>query len=643
MHRLYNNKKNKMKQTQITQILKKINTVSIAVYGDFCLDAYWQMDPEGSEVSVETGLQAESVAKHTYSPGGAGNIVSNLAALKPASIKLIGVVGNDIHGRELTSQLQALGADTSALSIQNENFDTYTYTKKIYGEREDPRIDFGLKNKRSKETDALILKNIESALKSHDALIFNQQVTGSITNQDFIDKANVLFEKYNEKIVVLDSRHFNSKFKNVYRKANEIEVSVLNGLDVKPQDYVSIPEVKKLGSKVFEQYKKPIFVTCGARGIISFDASGINEIPGIQLLKKLDTVGAGDTTISALTLALAADIPPADSASFANMAAAVTVQKLFTTGTASGEEIIALNIDADYNFQPELAQDIRQANYISNSEIEICYDDIESRMGSIKHAVFDHDGTISTLREGWEQIMEPVMIESILGDQYKTADKNTFDTVRYQVKHVIDMSTGIQTILQMEALVHMVNEFNYVPKDNILDKFGYKEIYNDALMKVVDERLEKLKTGQLTIDDFTVKGSVDFLKTLKDKGIKLYLASGTDKDDVINEATMMGYADLFDGGIHGSMNDIKKYSKRMVIDKIINGNNLKGNELIVFGDGPVEIKECVRFNGIAVGLASDEVRRYGLNTEKRSRLIKSGAHIIIPDFSQAAELTELLF
>ncbi len=632
-----------MKPNKITEILKKINTVKIAVYGDFCLDAYWQMDPDGSEVSVETGLQAEAVAKHTYSPGGAGNIVSNLAALKPAAIKLIGVVGNDIYGRELTSQLQALGADTSALTIQDEEFDTYTYTKKIYGEKEDPRIDFGLKNKRSEETDTTILKNIQIALEKNDALIFNQQVTGSITNSDFIEKANKLFEKYDDKIVVLDSRHFNAKFKNVYRKANEIEVSVLNGLDVNPQDYVSISEVKKLGTKVFNQYKKPIFVTCGARGIISFDKNGINETPGIQLLKKLDTVGAGDTTISALTLALAAGIEPSDSAAFANLAAAVTVQKLFTTGAATGEEIISLNKDADYNYSPELAQDLRNATYYSNSELEICNQDISSRFGNIKHAVFDHDGTISTLRQGWEGIMEPVMIEAIMGDQYKTANKKTYETVKVQVQQMIDMSTGIQTILQMEALVQMVDEFNMVPKDKILDKFGYKEIYNDALMKVVDERLEKLKTGQLTIDDFTVKGSINFIHALKNKGIKLYLASGTDKQDVMNEAKMMGYADLFDGGIHGSENDIKKYSKRMVIDKIINDNNLKGNELIVFGDGPVEIKECVRFDGISVGLASDEVRRYGLNEEKRTRLIKSGAHIIIPDFSQLDKLTKLMF
>jgi len=89
--------------------------------------------------------------------------------------------------------------------------------------------------------------------------------------------------------------------------------------------------------------------------------------------------------------------------------------------------------------------------------------------------------------------------------------------------------------------------------------------------------------------------------------------------------------------------DISKYSKKMVIDDIIKNNNLKGNELLVIGDGPVEIKECRKANGIAVGIASDEVRRYGLNQDKRTRLIKSGAQIIIPDFSQVDKLMDLLF
>ncbi|MBA7575813.1 Bifunctional protein HldE [subsurface metagenome] len=362
-----------MKKERIKEILKKINSVKIAVYGDFCLDVYWLMDPDGSEVSVETGLKAEAVAEHIYSPGGAGNIVANIAALKPAAIKVIGVVGNDIHGRELSSQLQALSADTSSLTIQDENFDTYTYTKKYYGEKEDPRIDFGLKNKRSKDTDAEILRNIQTALENYDALIFNQQVTGSITNQDFIDETNKLFEKFIDKIVVLDSRHYNASFQNVYRKTNEIEIAVLNGLDVKPQDYISISDVKKHVTRVYEQYKKPIFVTCGSRGIVTLDSTGISEIQGVQLLKKLDTVGAGDTTISALTLCLAAGVQPPEAAAFANFAAAVTVQKLYTTGVATGDEILELSKDADFNYQPELAGDLRQAKYLPNTDIELCY------------------------------------------------------------------------------------------------------------------------------------------------------------------------------------------------------------------------------------------------------------------------------
>ncbi len=632
-----------MTQSRIHEILKKISAAKIAVYGDFCLDAYWQMDPDGSEVSVETGLQAEAVARHNYSPGGAGNIVANLAALKPDTIKVIGVVGNDIYGRELSAQLKQLGADVSSLTIQNEDFDTYTYTKKYYGEKEDPRIDFGLKNRRSEETDAELLRNIQKALESYDALIFNQQVTGSITNLDFINRANELFEKYADKIVVLDSRHFNTKFRNVYRKTNEIETAVLNGHDANPQDYISFSDIRRHGTQVYERDQKPIFVTCGARGIISIDASGITEIPGVLLLKKLDTVGAGDTTISALTLCLAAGISPSKAAAFANLAAAVSVQKLFTTGTASGEEIIELSLDADYNHQPELAEDLHQANYLPDSEIELCQKDVLLKLGTIKHAVFDHDGTISTLREGWEQVMEPMMVRAILGENFETVDQSLYQDIKMRVQEFIDMSTGIQTIVQMEGLVQMVDEFNLVPKGKILDKFGYKKIYNDELMKVVSIRLKKLETGELSIEDCTIKGSVDMLRALKERGVRLYLASGTDIDDVIHEAELLGYSDLFKGRIHGSVGDINKYSKKKVIHNIIHKHQLTGNELAVFGDGPVEIKECIKSNGIAIGIASDEVRRSGLNHEKRTRLIRSGAQILVPDFSQTDRLLGLLF
>ena len=632
-----------MNTLHINAILEKIKSANVAVYGDYCLDSYWIMDTRNSEVSIETGLQAQAVERHYYTPGGAGNVVANLAALGPASIKVIGVVGNDIFGRELAVQLQTLGADTSSLFVQKEDFQTYSYLKRYVEGVEEPRIDFGVYNQRSLETDELILSSIQSALESCDALIFNQQVVGSITNDSFIEKANALFDQYSHKIILVDSRHFNERFSNVYRKLNDVEAAHLNGVEVEPRTVLPRADVLKYGKALHSSSQKPVFVTCGARGITSFDATGFNEVPGLQLTSRLDTVGAGDTVISAITLCLSVGVSPAEAAEFANFAAGVTVQKLFTTGTANAEEILAISQDPHYAYQVDLAENPRQAMFLPETEIELCDESILDRLGHIKYAVFDHDGTISTLRHGWEEIMEPVMMKAILGDFYDSVDQATYNKVLRQVKEFIHKTTGIQTIYQMEGLVNMVREAGYVPEDQILDKFEYKQIYNDALMELVDKRVAKLQAGELDWQDYTLKGAVSFLHELKARGVTMYLASGTDVDDVRNEATVLGYADLFDGGIYGALREYTKFSKKMIIERIIRENNLNGNELVVLGDGPDEIREGRRSGGISVGIASNEVQRFGYNLDKRPRLVKAGAQLIIPDFSQYQKLVSLLF
>jgi len=191
-----------MKQQRINEILAQIKKVKIAVYGDFCIDAYWLLDPRGSEVSLETGLQARAVGKHYYSLGGASNVVANLAALEPAVIQVIGAVGDDIFGRELRRQFHDMKVDTKFLVVQKENFDTVTFGKPYLEDKELPRIDFGFLNKRTEETDRQLLDGITHALQNADALIVNQQVPGSITNESFIDKANALFEKYTDKQIL---------------------------------------------------------------------------------------------------------------------------------------------------------------------------------------------------------------------------------------------------------------------------------------------------------------------------------------------------------------------------------------------------------------------------------------------------------
>ncbi len=273
--------------------------------------------------------------------------------------------------------------------------------------------------------------------------------------------------------------------------------------------------------------------------------------------------------------------------------------------------------------------------YLTGTDIRIYNNGFET--GNIKHAIFDFDGTISILREGWEKIMEPVMVESICGDLKATPE------IIERVKNFIDESTGIQTILQMEGLVKIVKEIGLVPKEKIMDAWGYKKIYNDRLMIPVNKRISELESGEKKLEDFTLKGSLEFCKKMFERGVIMYLASGTDRTDVRKESEKVAAAQYFKGGIYGAIGTIEEYSKDKVIKEILRDHNLHGSELVVFGDGPVEIRNAKENGAIAVGVASDEVKGHGWNEAKVNRLTKAGCDILIADFSEGEELLNYLF
>ncbi len=194
----------------------------------------------------------------------------------------------------------------------------------------------------------------------------------------------------------------------------------------------------------------------------------------------------------------------------------------------------------------------------------------------------------------------------------------------------------------MKGLVELVRQSGFVEEGQILDEHGYKHIFNRELLQMVGKRMEKLESGELAPMDFQIKNAGLLLQELHRRGIKLYLASGTDEADVIAEAKAMGYADLFEGRIFGAVGDIKVEAKKMVLERIIRENNLAGHQFATFGDGPVEMRETRKCGGFCIGVASDEVRRFGWNIAKRSRLVRAGANIVVPDFSQLPALLQAI-
>ena len=148
--------------------------------------------------------------------------------------------------------------------------------------------------------------------------------------------------------------------------------------------------------------------------------------------------------------------------------------------------------------------------------------------------------------------------------------------------------------------------------------------------------------GTIPPSEVTIAGSVEFLHYLYKRGVKLYLASGTDQADVIREAALLGYADLFEGRIYGSVGKIDEDPKKVVLSRLITSLAGQEGDIIVFGDGPVEMREARSRGVLAVGILSDEVRRKGENLAKRQRLILGGASLLMPDFASSKELMNLL-
>jgi Predicted phosphatases len=259
---------------------------------------------------------------------------------------------------------------------------------------------------------------------------------------------------------------------------------------------------------------------------------------------------------------------------------------------------------------------------------------IDNNRPKLKAALFDFDGTISTLRHGWENIMEPLMLEMIAGSTEIDA------MLTEVVKNYIDQSTGIQTIYQMKWLSETVKKYGRNPGASD-DPWWYKAEYNRRLMEPVEKRKQSILKGEKAYKDFLMKGSEEFLKALRDRDIDIFVASGTDHPDVNNEAEVLGLSRYFKE-IAGAPVGRADCSKEVVLRKLVEDYKLKGPEVVVVGDGKVEIALGREAGALTLGIASDEDMLCGVNPVKRMRLINAGAHAIVGEFSELDDLLDWL-
>ena len=253
----------------------------------------------------------------------------------------------------------------------------------------------------------------------------------------------------------------------------------------------------------------------------------------------------------------------------------------------------------------------------------------------ISHVLFDFDGTLSLIREGWPVIMLGMFVEML-----PKGPQDDPQEIRRMLFDDMMKLNGKQTIYQMIQLAERVKERGGTPREPL----WYKHEYLRRLEEKIQERIERLRGGPGARDEYLLHGSRALLERLQQRGLSLYLASGTDEVFVKREADLLDVSKYFGPHIYGAKDDYKSFSKKMVIERILHENNIPGDRLLAFGDGYVEIQNTKEVGGLAIAVASDEAHNGSgrMDPWKLDRLSGVGADVVIPDFRDARALLELI-
>ncbi|MDW3645484.1 MAG: PfkB family carbohydrate kinase [Bacteroidia bacterium] len=333
-----------MNRERLHEIFSDLKNLSIGVLGDFALDFYYQLNTETGEESLETNKSVFHASEPRPVPGGAGTIVNNLIALGVGDVRCFGMVGNDLFGRELCYLLEQKGANTQGILQAGKGWETYVYSKPHVNGIESNRIDFGSKNPHSPHDFQQIQGFLSETLPRLDVLILNQQFENGLTSVENLTSLKNILEAFPLCFVISDLRDSSGAFHYGVLKGNISEINRIG----KAFDDLKAHSLMEIAKKAHLHSQSPILMTAGEKGLVYIDQHQSHKVAGIPLKGPLDITGAGDACLAAFSACMGIKIAIPEAMDIANLAAAVSVQKLRETGSASPDEIRALAANYPY-------------------------------------------------------------------------------------------------------------------------------------------------------------------------------------------------------------------------------------------------------------------------------------------------------
>ncbi len=198
---------------------------------------------------------------------------------------------------------------------------------------------------------------------------------------------------------------------------------------------------------------------------------------------------------------------------------------------------------------------------------------------------------------------------------------------------------GKPTFVQMIRFAELARQ-----RGAALDPETLRREYQDRLDREIAARAEKILRKAARPDEFVVFGTRSLLEKLRRMGMVLYILSSTVEPRVKEEAEILQLASFFENRIYGGTGDPAKFSKKVIFQQILRQEKIGAENLLSFGDGPVEIATTKELGGTAIAVCSDEEHNGSgiLDPFKRSQLLGAGADAAIPDFRDAAALVDYI-
>lgn len=314
-----------------------LNRVRVLVVGDAMLDVY--LHGQVSRLCREGPVPVVALHQQVGAPGGAANTAANVRALGAAAT-LLSVIGQDQEGDALRQALSERGVDGSALLCAPQRR-TLTKTRVLAEDQLLVRLDSGSTERIDADQERALLERLARLAPDHDALIVSDYGYGVLTPAVIASLAHL--QRAAPRVLVLDARR-----PEAYRdvgvtavKPNYEEALRLLGEPPAGTARGRLQQIAAGAERLLALTGAcTVAVTLDRDGALCLERGRPPYRTYARAQPRAQAVGAGDTWLSAFTLALAAGADTAAAAELAAAAAAVVVGK-GGTATCSAEELRA--------------------------------------------------------------------------------------------------------------------------------------------------------------------------------------------------------------------------------------------------------------------------------------------------------------